>query len=111
MRKTRFFQKDAYITVDFLDKVSEVVKMDEIENEPQDPFALILDLGEGKTKKRIFFDKPDIQPVNAIEEELKSFAISIENNSIPRVTIDDGYQALHLAQKILDKINSSSGNL
>lgn len=111
MRKTRFFQKDAYITVDFLDKVAEIVKMDEIQHEPADPFALILDLGEGKSKKRIFFDKPDISPVNAIEEELKSFASAIENNTIPQVTIDDGYQALSLAQKILDKINSSSGNL
>jgi predicted dehydrogenase len=111
MRKTRFFQKDAYITVDFLEKVSEVVRMDEIENEPEDPFALILDLGEGKAKKRIFFDKPEITAVNAIEEELKSFANSIQNNTVPRVTIDDGYQALMLAQMILDKINSSSGNL
>jgi len=111
MRKTRFFQKDAYITVDFLDKVSEVVKMDEIENEPEDPFALILDLGEGKAKKRIFFDKPEIKPVNAIEEELRSFSDSINNDTTPRVTIDDGFQALNLAQMIMDKINSSSENL
>ncbi len=111
MRKTRFFQKDAYITVDFLDKVSEVVKMDEIKKDPKDPFALILDLGPGKAKKRIFFDKPEIKPVNAIEEELKSFATSIENNTTPRVTIDDGFQALRLAQMILDKINAASSNL
>ena len=85
--------------------------MDEIKSDPKDPFALILDLGAGKAKKRIFFDKPEIKPVNAIQEELKCFAASIENNTTPRVTIDDGFQALNLAQMILDKINSSSGNL
>ena len=111
MRKTRFFQKDAYITVDFLDKVAEIVRMDEIGEIPEDPFALILDMGPDKAKKRIFFDKPEIKPVNAIEEELRSFAEAIRNNTTPRVTINDGFQALKLAQMIMDKINASSNNL
>ncbi len=111
MRKTRIFQRDAYITVDFLDKVSEVVRMDEIEQVPDDPFALILDLGENKKKKRIYFDKPEVKPVNAIKEELASFKNSILNNTTPMVSIDDGYQALKIAQMIMDKINSSYNNL
>lgn len=111
MRKTRFFQRDAYISVDFLEKVSEVVRMDEVDGIPDDPFALILDLGENKKKKRIYFEKPEIVNINAIEEELKSFKDSIINNTIPLVTIQDGYQALKLAQMIMDKINSSTGKL
>lgn len=111
MRKTRFFQKDAYITVDFLDKVSELVKMEDVEQEVDDPFALILDLGVNKAKKRIYFEKPEIKPVNAIQEELHSFANAIQNNTTPRVTINDGYQALKLAQMIMEKINFSSNNL
>ncbi|MCF6342983.1 MAG: hypothetical protein L3J31_09290, partial [Bacteroidales bacterium] len=111
MRKTRFFQKDAYITVDFLDKVTEIVRMDEITETPKDPFAIILDLGADKVKKRIFFDKPEIKPVNAIEEELRSLARAIQNNTATRVTINDGFRALELAQMIVDKINASSNNL
>lgn len=111
MRKTRIFQRDAYITVDFLDKVSEVVKMDEIDEVPDDPFALILDLGEDKKKKRIYFEKPEVKPVNAIKEELASFKDSILNNTTPLVSIEDGYQALKIAQMIIDKINSSFNNL
>lgn len=111
MRKTRFFQKDAYITVDFLDKVSELVKMEDVDQNVDDPFALILDLGADKAKKRIYFEKPEIKPVNAIQEELQSFANAIENNTTPRVTINDGYQALNLAQMIMEKINFSSNNL
>lgn len=111
MRKTRIFQRDAYITIDFLDKVSEVVMMEEIDQVPDDPFALILDLGENKKKKRIFFEKPDVKPVNAIKEELASFKESILNNTTPLVSIEDGYQALKIAQMVIDKINSSFNNL
>ena len=111
MRKTRIFQRDAYITVDFLDKVSEVVRMDEIDQVPDDPFALVLDLGADKKKKRIYFEKPEVKPVNAIKEELASFKESIINNTTPLVSIDDGYQALKIAQMIMDKINSSVNNL
>ena len=60
MRKTRLFQRDAYITIDFLDKVSEIVRMDEIDKMPEDPMAMVLDLGDGKKKKRIYFEKPDV---------------------------------------------------
>jgi predicted dehydrogenase len=110
MRKSRFFQRDAYITVDFLDKVTEIVKMEEIDQIPDDPFAMVLDLGKDKKKRRIIFDKPEINPVNAIEEELRSFSNSIIHNTTPPVTIDDGYQALHVAQMIMDRIEASSDN-
>lgn len=111
MRKTRFFQRDAYITVDFLKKVSEVVKMEEIDQVPDDPFALILDLGENKKKRRIYFNKPEVQEINAIKEELDSFKYSILNNTTPLVNIDDGYNALNLAQMIMDRINASQNNI
>jgi len=111
MRKTRIFQKDAYITIDFLDKISEVVRMDEIDEVPEDPFAMILDLGEEKKKRRIYFEKPEVHPVNAIKEELDSFKNSILNNTTPLVNIEDGYQALRVAQMVMDKIKSSSNNL
>ena len=52
MRKTRFFQRNAYISVDFLNKEVEVFEMEDVKGEP-DPFDLILDLGENKPKKKI----------------------------------------------------------
>jgi len=107
MRKTRFFQRDAYITVDFLDKVSEVVKMEELESEPEDPMAMIIDLGEGKKKRRIYFDKPEVTPINAIVEELSSFKNSILNDTTPTVTIEDGYNALNVAHMIMEEINGA----
>lgn len=110
MRKTRLFQRDAYITIDFLDKVSEIVRMDEINTMPEDPMAMVLDLGDGKKKKRIYFEKPDVQNINAIVEELTSFKNSILHNTEPPVTIHDGYHALQVAHMIMEKINSPLNN-
>ncbi len=108
MRKTRFFQRDAYITVDFLEKVAEIVRMEELDSEPEDPMAMIVDLGPDKKKRRIYFDKPDIGNINAIVEELKSFKESILKNTNPTVTIQDGYNALNVAHMIMEKIDGQS---
>lgn len=110
MRKSRFFQKDAYISVDFLTKELEVVRMEDVKGEPN-PLDIVFDLGEGKPIKKIFFDKPDIGEVNAIKEELKSFYSAIQNDTTPLVSIEDGFIALDVAQKILDKLKSASNIL
>ena len=107
MRKSRFFQKDAYISVDFLTKEMEVVRMENVEGEP-DPFDMVFDMGEGKPVKKILFDKPDIQETNAIKEELFTFHESIVNDTTPIVPIEDGRLALEVAQQIVDKLKSAS---
>ncbi len=107
MRKTRFFQKDAYITVDFLEKVTEIIKMEELDKEPDDPMAMVIDLGPNKKKRRVYFDKPEIGNINAIVEELRSFKDSINNNTTPTVTIEDGYNALNVAHMIMDEISNT----
>jgi predicted dehydrogenase len=104
MRKCRFFQRDSYISVDFLTKESEVIRMKEAPENPG-PFSLILDLGEGKSKKEFFVEKPEIKPINAIKTELETFHYSIINNTMPLVTIDDGYNSLDVAYRIIEKIN------
>jgi len=106
MRKTRFFQRDAYISVDFLEKEIEVIRMSTIEGDP-DPLALTIDLGEGRGMKEIFLEKPTILPTNAIKAELESFADAIANNTDSVVTASDGLQALDVAYKIIDKLNLS----
>ena len=109
MRKSRFFQKDAYISIDFLEKSSEIVKMTTLETEP-DPFDIVFDLGEGKAKKKIEIFKPEISESNAIKEELQSFAECIKNDTVPIVSIEDGEYALNVALQIMEKLKSN-GNL
>lgn len=100
MRKSRFFQKDAYISVDFLDKVCEVVKMKDAPEVPGD-FDMILQNAEG-VKKQIYFENPDIEANNAILDELETFADAISNNTTPIVTLEDGTEALRVAYQIID---------
>jgi predicted dehydrogenase len=106
MRKSRFFQKDAYIAVDFLEKKTEVVRIKSLDKEPDDPFAITIDLAE-KGLKQIFFDNPKIENINAIKTELESFAYSIKNDQPTVVTDKDGYIALDVAFNIMKKMELS----
>lgn len=106
MRKSRFFQKDAYISIDFLEKTTEVIRLQGVEGEP-DPLSITLDLGEGKGQKELHFDKPTVQETNAIQSELETFARAILEDTTPLVTIHDGYQALDIAHKIVEKLKVS----
>jgi predicted dehydrogenase len=107
MRKSRFFQRDAYISVDMLDKVAEVVRMRPVEGDA-DPFAVTIDLGEGKGKREISFEKPAVPAINAIREELASFAGSIRGGSPPRVTLAEATEALRTALAVLQSMDSQN---
>ena len=99
MRKTRFFQKEAYIAVDFLEKSVEVVKMKAAPEKPED-FAMILQNAEGE-KKQIYFENPPIEDSNAILDELETFAQAINNQKEPIVSLENGTAALDLAYQVI----------
>jgi predicted dehydrogenase len=99
MRKSRFFQKDAYISVDYLDKICEVVKMKDAPEVPGD-FDMILQNAEGEKNK--FISIIQKSPNNAILDELETFADAINNNTTPVVTLEDGTEALRVAYMIID---------
>lgn len=100
MRKTRFFQRDAYISVDMLTKESEVVRMRTVDT--PDPFAVTIDLGAGKGHREISFDKPAIPAHNAIREELAAFAKAVAGDRPVQVSAEDGAAALEVAHRVLD---------
>ena len=100
MRKARFFQKDAYISIDFFEKKCEVVKMKDAPKEPGD-FDMILQNAEG-VKKQIYFDNPEIPSNNAILDELDTFSESIINNTTPIVSLTQGKKALEVALRIIN---------
>jgi len=101
MRKIRIFQNDAYISLDFLEKEAQVVKIEE--NVENDDFSgMTIHTNDGL--KRIIIDSPDIMKNNAIEDELSDFYNAVTGQSDVLVTIDDGYRALKLAHIIQSKI-------
>ncbi|MBK8705467.1 MAG: Gfo/Idh/MocA family oxidoreductase [Saprospiraceae bacterium] len=104
MRKVRLFQKDAYISLDFLEKQAQVVRLFDQEDPHLPDTDQLMELSTPKGNKWIQVFMPPIEPVNAIKMELETFADSIENDIQPRVSIDDGYEALKLAYRIIDEI-------
>ncbi|MBK7213593.1 MAG: Gfo/Idh/MocA family oxidoreductase [Bacteroidales bacterium] len=111
MRKSRFFQRDAYISVDYLNKETEIVRIKELNGNTPEPGFPVIDPGNGKEARQLFFERPLITPINAIQTELSSFAEAILGNTAPPVTIMDGYQALQVSHQILEKVNYSLGRL
>ncbi|WP_334058164.1 Gfo/Idh/MocA family protein [Polaribacter sp. P097] len=100
MRKTRFFQKDAYISVNFLSKESEIVRIQDAP-EDLDEFAMVLKNDEG-VEKQIYFENPEVASSNAILDELETFADAILNDTTPIVSLHNGTEALRIAQWVID---------
>lgn len=103
MRKMRLFQKDAYIGIDFLEKKTEVIKIDA----PGDKNVFTFDIETNHGTKTIGISNPAIEEVNAIKMELETFKDAILNNKETPVTVIDGFRAMEVAHKILDKINNT----
>jgi predicted dehydrogenase len=99
MRKSRFFQKDAYISVDFLERKVEVVKMKDAPVKPGE-FDMILQNAEGD-RKQIYFENPDIPANNPILDELEGLARAIEKDETPPVPVQEGARALDVALKVI----------
>ncbi len=104
MRKVRLFQKDAYIGIDLLEKKTEIIKL----KQPEDVDVFSFDIDTPNGKKTIAIANPSIEPLNAIKLELESFVDAIINNKPTVVSEIDGYLAMEVAHKILDKINNTS---
>ncbi|HHW58841.1 MAG: Gfo/Idh/MocA family oxidoreductase [Bacteroidales bacterium] len=112
MRKMRLFQQDSYISMDFLNKQSEVIKIeDNIKNDTNDNvFSFPIQLNNDNLKY-VVVKKINLPEINAIKTELEKFLESIELGIKPEVTIDDGYKVLDVAYKIINEIQYNLSNL
>jgi predicted dehydrogenase len=103
MRKMRLFQKDAYIGIDFLEKKTEIIKL----NAPGDKNVFTFDIETNSGKKTIAIANPSVPEVNAIKKELEAFRDAIINNTDTPVSIVDGFRAMDVAHQILEKISKA----
>ena len=102
MRKTRVFQEDAYVSINFLEKDFQVVKIrDKNSNDSKESLVIKNNIGEEKV---IFFETPEIAEVNSIEAELNDFLYSIKNESESKVSLNDGLMALEVAEEIMSQL-------
>ena len=102
MRKTRIFQDNAYISINFLEKDFQVVKIrDKDTNDNENSLVIKNNLGQEKV---IFFENPEINEINSIEAELNDFFNSIKNKSESKVSLHDGLMALEVAEEIMSQL-------
>lgn len=104
MRKIRLFQPDTYMSVDFLEKKAEIVKLYD-EQPGGDNTAFEVEL-QGRSRWLVA-DFPDVVSHNAIEEELKSFYSAIAEDRTPAVSLGDALRSMRMAQMILEAIDAS----
>ena len=104
MRKIRLFQRDAYIGIDFLAKKTEIIKI----KEEGDNNVFSFDLETPKGKKVIAIANPEIKENNAIKMELESFVDAIVHDKPTVVSEVDGFLAMEVAHKILEKISNTA---
>ena len=104
MRKLRFFQKEAYISLDLLAKNAQIIQLFGEAEKDKITDGNLLSLTTEEGKKYINIEQPATPTTNAIQMELSTFAAAILSDTKPIVTIQDGYQTLQVAHQIINKI-------
>lgn len=105
MRKLRLFQNDAYISLDFLKKETQVVRLENVDVNRQEDKINDLILSTDTGDKRIYIDTPEMKEVNAIQAELSDFYHAIIGEQAVTVPLRDGYRALQLAYRIEEQLS------
>ncbi len=101
VRKTKIFQKDMYVTIDFLLGLTEVYRVMSDKN----PKAILTaPLSEENNHREIAYEKPPVISADAMQLELANFIASIQGKEIPIVDGIAGREALDLAIQIHDMI-------
>ncbi len=107
MRKMRIFQRDNYISLDFITGLSEVYRLVPLDQDTGSTTISFGEMGVGEKKKRVIYEQPEIKEQNALQYELQLFIDSVLTNTKPVVTGEDGLRALRVAEQILQKIQES----
>lgn len=104
MRKMRIFQNNAYISIDFLNNKSEIFRLAEMDSPASGTSFPVSDT------KKIIYEHPEIgnpENINPIKNELESFFESIQNQKPVKVSLEDGKQAVEVADEIIKIISKS----
>lgn len=105
MRKLRIFQQDTYISMDFAERRSEIIRLyDSPELAPAMADLMEVEADNGRTRYMHLFS-PEPPHSNAIQEELKSFAECVQQGMQPQVSLIEGHTAIVVATRIAEEID------
>ena len=100
-RKFRVFTKDNLVSINLLDKITEIVK---IKNAAKNSKNLVIDPGNNLPKKEIIFEHPIILPTNTINDMLVTFHKNVNSNKAVKAGIEDAIRTLETAFDIEEKL-------
>lgn len=106
LRKMRLFQKDSYISLDFLQKSVEIYKLVEANRIPQEEKekkTVVGNIPVEKVGKTIIYQRPKICDQDMLTSEIKSFLNAVGTRTSPQVTGEDGKKALEVALKVKER--------
>jgi predicted dehydrogenase len=96
IRKTRFYQTNSYVVLDYATKFASVTSLN-----PEAAHPLL----------GININRLEISDVEPLRAEIEAFLDCIVNDKTPPVTAADGRRALSLALGVLEKIEAHRGRL
>ena len=73
MRKMRMFQREGYISVDFMAGSAEIYRLAEPGKDYSDGSISLGEMGVGENKKTFIYEQPQVKEVNALQHELQLF--------------------------------------
>ena len=104
MHKMQIFQRNSYLNINFEDNEAHIFKM---ALGKQGKGKMTLKLSDG-IEKEVFFIKPELGNSNPIQEEIKLFIESIENNLDNDLTIPKALNSIEIAQLVAEKVAQAS---
>jgi predicted dehydrogenase len=96
IRKTRFYQTNAYVVLDYATKFASLTSLA--------PNAVHPLLG-------VSINRLEINDVEPLRAEIEAFLEAVENDKTPPITAADGRRALSLALGVLEKIDAHRSRL
>jgi predicted dehydrogenase len=107
MRKMHLFQKESYISIDFLQKLTEVFRLTDEQEET--PNTVILgQIEKGRHKRHIIYDRPKPAEEDALVAEWRAFIKAVAEKTRPIVSGRDGLEALKIATIISETISGQT---
>jgi predicted dehydrogenase len=106
LRKMRLFQKNSYVSLDFLERSVEIYKLVDVDSVPEDgkeKKTVVGNLPTSEVSKTIVYEKPEIRNEDMLTEEIKSFLDAVKNRTKPKVSGEDGKRALEVALEIVNE--------
>jgi predicted dehydrogenase len=106
LRKMRLFEKNSYISLDFLQRSVEIYKLvdaDFVSKEEREKKTVVGNIPSGEVGKTIIYEKPEIENEDMLTLEIKSFLDAVKKKKHPKVSGEDGKRALEVALEVVDK--------